>query len=80
MSDKRKNRLFKINGVESDRYAQLVDKYVREKYSQSAVEAIINNYLSNPNNVQYKSEFTALQAYREQCKSKARTELEMFNL
>ena len=64
------------NGETRDeKYARLVDAYVREKYSQSAVEAIINNYLSDPENEKYKAEFAALQLYREECKAKAKTEV-----
>ena len=64
------------NGETRDeKYARLVDAYVREKYSQSAVEAIINNYLSDPENEKYKAEFAALQIYREECKEKAKTEV-----
>ena len=64
------------NGETRDeKYARLVDAYVREKYSQSAVEAIINNYLSDPENEKYKAEFAALQLYREECKAKANTEV-----
>ena len=64
------------NGETRDeKYARLVDAYVREKYSQSAVEAIINNYLSDPENEKYKAEFAAFQLYREECKAKAKTEV-----
>ena len=64
------------NGETRDeKYARLVDAYVREKYSQSAVEAIINNYLSDPENEEYKAEFVALQLYREECKNKAKAEV-----
>lgn len=64
------------NGETKDeKYARLVDTYVREKYSQSAVEAIINNYLSDLENEEYKAEFVALQAYREECKEKAKGEV-----
>ena len=64
------------NGETRDeKYARLVDAYVREKYSQSAVEAIINNYLSDPENEKYKAEFAALQMYREECKNKAKAEV-----
>lgn len=64
------------NGETRDeKYARLVDAYVREKYSQSAVEAIINNYLSDPENEKYKAEFADLQMYREECKNRAKAEV-----
>ena len=62
--------------TKAEKYARLVDAYVREKYSQSAVEAIINNYLSDLENTEYKAEFNALQAYRESCKLRAKSEID----
>ena len=64
------------NGETRDeKYERLVAAYVREKYSQSAVEAIVNNYLSDPENEKYKVKFVTLQLYREECKNKARVEV-----
>ena len=53
----------------------MVAAFVREKYSQNAVEAIINNYLADPNNTEYVAEFTALQNFRKECKAKAKGDL-----
>ena len=53
-------------------YGELVARLVRQRYSQSNVEAIINNYLGDNGNEQYQSEFKALQEYRKECKAKAR--------
>ncbi len=62
------------NGETKDeKYARLVDKYVREKYSQSNVEALTSNYLSNPE--LYKQDFDAFQVYRAECKERAKKEL-----
>lgn len=53
-------------------YGELVERIVRKRYSQSQVEAIINNYLDDSENAQYKSEFLEMQAYRKECKAKAK--------
>lgn len=53
-------------------YAELVEKLIRAKYSQSDIEAIINNYLDDKENAQYQREFETLQAYRKECKTKAK--------
>lgn len=54
-------------------YAKLVEKLVRVKYSQSDIEAIINNYLDDKENAQHQREFETLQAYRKECKREAKT-------
>lgn len=59
--------------TEGEKYARLVSKYIREKYSQDDVEALINNYLSDRE--KYKEDFDAFQAYRAECKEKAREDL-----
>ena len=61
--------------TKEERYNRLVAAFVREKYSQNAVEAIINNYLADPNNTEYVAEFTALQNFRKECKAKAKGDL-----
>ena len=50
-------------------YGEAVDRELRKRYPQRAVEAIINNYLSDPNNAEYVREFNEMQAYREECKA-----------
>lgn len=57
----------KYNGLS---YDDLVSMFIRERYSQDNVEAIINNYLSNPE--KHKAEFDEMQAYRLGCKERAR--------
>ena len=52
-------------------YEQLVSKYIREKYSQDSVEAIIANYLNEPENETYIKEFNDFQEYRKNCKLRA---------
>lgn len=49
-------------------YEDAVNNEIRKKYPQQAVEAIINNYLSCPENTEYVREFLELQEYRAQCK------------
>lgn len=50
-------------------YGEAVDREFRKRYLQRDVEAIINNYLSDPNNAEYVREFNEMQAYREECKA-----------
>ena len=57
------------------RHHRLVASFVRQQHSQNAVEAIINNYLADPNNTEYVAEFTALQNFRKECKAKAKEDL-----
>ena len=49
-------------------YEDAVNREIRQKYPQQAVEAIINNYLSSPENTEYVREFLELQEYRAKCK------------
>ena len=58
-------------------YPILVNYLVRQKYQEQDVEAIINNYLDDMNNVKHLNEFRELQAYRNRCKIKAK---ELLNL
>lgn len=56
-------------------YGHRVTNKVRKRYSQNQVEAILNNYLSEPTNETYAAEFKALQEYRKQCKTEVKKEL-----
>ena len=56
-------------------YGHLVEQEFRKIYSQSKVEAIVNNYLCDPTNEKYVTEFKAMQEYREQCKVGVRRKL-----
>lgn len=56
-------------------YDVVVSSLIREKYSQNAVEAILANYLADPENEAYKAEFEAFSAYRAECKRKAKEEI-----
>jgi predicted CopG family antitoxin len=67
--------LEEIEKQKEKEYKELCEKYIREKYSQSDVEAIINNYLENSENEKYKNEFDELQNYRKECKAKAKLEV-----
>lgn len=50
-------------------YDEAVSAEIRKKYSQDAVEAILNNFLADPTNELFKTEFFALQDYRAECKA-----------
>lgn len=69
-----KELLIKNNRTEKY-YGQLVSKYVRERYTENDVEAILNNYLNDMTNEKYKAEFDALQVYRNECKQRAKAEM-----
>lgn len=56
-------------------YSQTVHKLFRKKYPQDVVEAILNNYLNDPENEKHRAEFFAMQAYREECKFIAEKEV-----
>ena len=61
--------------IESDTLdcnAAIIETFIREKYSVSQVEAIVNNYLSDMANKDYLKEFNELQAYRREVKSIAK--------
>lgn len=53
-------------------YGSLVEQNIRRKYSQRDVEAILNNYLAEPDNITYQQEFKDLQTYRKQCKDEVK--------
>lgn len=63
--------LIKIAKKEQSVYPELVDCLIRERYSVSQVEAIMNNYLDEPNE-KHTAEFQSLQAYRRECKAQAK--------
>lgn len=64
-----------LDKLKEKRYGKLISRLVRQRYSQDDVEAIVNNYLSDPQDGTYQLEFRELQAYREQCKIKAHNEI-----
>ena len=52
--------------------SNLINAFVREKYSVSQVEAIINNYLLDATNEEYLKEFNDMQEWRKEAKSIAK--------
>ena len=54
-------------------YGPMVSCIIRGKYSEDAVEAILNNYLSDPTNKRYEAEFNMLQSWRAEAKERARS-------
>lgn len=51
---------------------EIVNNIIRERYSVSQVEAIVNNYLSDTTNKEYLKEFNDMQEWRKQAKSIAK--------
>lgn len=56
-------------------YNALVTKYIRQKYDANDVEALYANYLAEPNNEKYITEFNQFQSYRIECKTRAKEEV-----
>ena len=50
----------------------IIDTIIRERYSASQVEAIVNSYLSDTTNEEYLKEFNDMQEWRKQAKSIAK--------
>lgn len=67
--------LAKVCGEQEKMYNKLVSIFIRKKYSQNRIEAILNNYISEPDNEKYRAEFLELQAYRAECKKQAKLEV-----
>lgn len=67
----KKIKLAKLNNAQSELYDELVKTLIRQQYNSDKVEAIINNYLDEPNE-KHTAEFQELQAYRKECKAYAK--------
>lgn len=55
-------------------YGILVSKKFRERYSADKCEAILNNFLCDPND-EHTAEFNEMQEYRMHCKTLVRAEM-----
>ena len=49
-------------------YDTLVAAFIRERYSDDKMQAIINNYLMEPDNSEHEEEFKEMQAWRKHIK------------
>ena len=58
-------------------YGALVNAMVRSKYSEDEVEAIVCNVLAAKITEEHKNEWLAFQAYRKECKARAKTIIDM---
>ena len=58
-------------------YGSLVNAMVRAKYSEDEVEAIVCNVLASELTEEHKNEWLAFQAYRKDCKARAKTIIDM---
>lgn len=58
-------------------YGALVNAMVRAKYSEDEVEAIVCNVLASELTEEHKNEWLAFQAYRKDCKARAKTIIDM---
>ena len=60
-------------------YGALVNAMVRSKYSQDEVEAILSNIFASDWNDENKAEAVEFQAYRKDCKKRAKTIVDMMS-
>lgn len=54
-------------------FGSMVSCIIRGKYSEDDVEAILNNYLADPENERYVAEFNRLQSWRNEAKERTRS-------
>ena len=64
-----------IEAQKYEKYKSLVEMYIREKYSQSDVEALQANLLSENVTEKDKLEWQEFQLYRTECKARAKAEV-----
>ena len=57
-------------------YESLVAAIVRSKYNEDAMQAVVNNYLLNPEDADHKSEFDTMQLWRQEAKTIAKQAVE----
>lgn len=57
-------------------YGGIVDALVQHKYPNDKMQAVINNYLLEPNNAEYIIAFNEMQAWRKEAKEIAKQALE----
>lgn len=62
---------------QNELYPQLVEYLIRQRYTQSQVEAIMSNYLDDMTNEKHINEFRTLQDYRTACKNYAKQLLKL---
>lgn len=60
-------------------YEHCVNKLISAKYPSDKMQAIINNYLADPNNPSYINEFNAMQAWRKVAKQAAKEAVDRYN-
>lgn len=58
-------------------YGALVNAMIRSKYSEDEVEAIVCNVLAAELTEEHKNEWLSFQAYRGECKARAKTIIDM---
>lgn len=57
-------------------YESLVAAIVKSKYNEDSMQAVVNNYLLDPEDADHKSEFDAMQLWRQEAKTIARQAVE----
>ena len=69
-------KLSLLNLGEEKLKSKLIEQKIRERFSESDVEAILNNYLDDMTNLVYLKEFQDFQAYRKEVKAEVKQLLE----
>ena len=65
-------------GISKFNYGGIIDALINYKYSTDKMQAIINNYLLDPNDESINQEFTEMQKWRSESKQIAKEILEKF--
>ena len=65
-------------GISKFNYGGIIDALINYKYSTDKMQAIINNYLLDPNDESVKQEFIEMQHWRSESKQIAKEILEKF--
>ena len=65
-------------GISKFNYGGIIDALINYKYPTDKMQAIINNYLLDPNNDSAKQEFIEMQKWRSESKKIAKEILEKF--
>lgn len=65
-------------GISKFNYGGIIDALINYKYSTDKMQAIINNYLLDPNDDSAKQEFIEMQNWRSESKKIAKEILEKF--
>ncbi len=67
--------MYEYESVRMDKsitYSKVVSAIINDRYSNDAMQAVVNNYLKDPSDAERKQEFDEMQDWRDKAKSVAR--------